>query len=645
MGTDLALTKHTVTRRCVLAFSAAGAVTAALAACGEAAGVPTVAPTTAPAATTGAAPTAAAPAAATATATAVPQSLGAAATMAPAAATTAATRAASAAAAPTTAAAAPTMAAAVAPTVAPAMMAAAGAPTAIPAANLAATQTFRWADGPQPDGIDPAIITSPYLASQMFEGLIVVNPNNGMFEPGMAESYTANADATVFTFKMRPGVTWSDGTPITAKDFEYSFRRVMDPATKSKYTSALYGIKNGKEVETAKVPPTELGVKAVDDRTFEVTLTEPTTFFPLIAATWTCLPTPKQAIDTLKEKWTFGPNVVSNGPYVLREWKMDVGYTLERNERYWGPKPIITRVEQKTFEDVRKSSIGAYEANEIDQALLAAGDLARVRGDAKLSRELTPFPGSGTVFLLLDCTNKPTDDVRVRQALNLGFDRKTLIDTVLQGLFTDAPTMLPENIPGFNEKAAITGGVARAKELMAQAGFPDGRGFPAEFVIEHSTSTASTRKPMYEFLQAEWKKNLGIDVQIRAYDAASYSMRRQMRRMGMKFNAADGNWGSDYADPSNWHNQLFVSKSDYYGSHYKDEMFDSISAKAYATTNKDERVKLYEQAEQIFVQSGSHLTLYHSREFYLIKPDTKGIVHPPILGGTPWFKYIAKVKA
>ena len=205
--------------------------------------------------------------------------------------------------------------------------------------------------------------------------------------------------------------------------------------------------------------------------------------------------------------------------------------------------------------------------------------------------------------------------------------------------------MLPENISGNNEKAALTGGVAKAKELMAAAGYPDGKGWPAEFVLEHSTAAASTDKPMLEFLQAEWKKNLGIDVQIRAYDPPTFSMRRQMRRtMGLKFNAVRSNWGSDYADPSNWHNQLFVSKSDYYGSHYKNEMFDALCAKAYATTNKDERVKLYEQAEQIFVQDTSHLTLYHGRSFYVIKPDTKGIVHPPILGTTPWFKYIAKVK-
>ena len=234
-------------------------------------------------------------------------------------------------------------------------------------------------------------------------------------------------------------MTWSDGTPITAKDFEYSFRRVMDPATKSKYTSALYGIKNGKEVEQGKVPPDQLGVKAIDDKTFEVTLTEPTTFFPIIAATWTCLPTPQHKVKELGDKWTFGPDVVSNGPYVLKEWKKDVSYTLERNDKYWGPKPTLTRVEQKIYEDPLKSSLGAYEANEIDQAQIGAGDFARVKGDAKLSKELTPFPGSSSYFLVLDCTNKPTDDPKVRQALKLGYDPKTLIDTVLQGLFTGRP--------------------------------------------------------------------------------------------------------------------------------------------------------------------------------------------------------------
>lgn len=629
MADGTTLTKHAYTRRKMLAFSATGAAAAVLAACGAEGGVPTSTPAPTTAASAAAATRPAGP---TVTPTAIPQTFGAAATTAPTtAATSAATGAMAAAASP----------AAMATPVAAASPAAATPAAMMPAANLAQNQVFRWADANPPDGIDPAIITSPYMVSQIFEGLLVVSPRDGMFEPGMAESYASNADATVWTFKMRPGVTWSDGTAITAKDFEFSFRRVMDPATKSKYTSALYVIKNGKEVETGKVPPDQLGVRAVDDRTFEVTLSEPTPFFPLIAGTWTCLPTPKHVIDAKKEQWTFGPNVVSNGPYVLREWRRDQSFSYERNDRYWGAKPTITRVEQRILDDPRAGSLRAYEANELDQAILAPGDLDRVRNDARLKNELKPFEGSSTHFLVVDCTNRPTDDVRVRQALALAYDRKAMIDTVLRGLFTDAPTMLPDNISGFNLRAAIPGDMARAKMLMAEAGFPNGQNWPADFTLEHSTAAATTHKVALEFLQSQWKMNLGIDVKVQAYDPATYTNRRRMRQMGMKFNIAFGNWGSDYADPSNWHNQLFVSRSDYYGSHYKNEMFDTLAARAFALNNKEERVRLYEQAEEVFVRDASHITIYHGREFYVIKPNVQGIYHPPILGTTPWFKYIS----
>jgi len=636
MERTTAITKPVYSRRRLLAFSAAGGATAALAACGGSA-----VPTTTPAPTVAAAPTTAGVAATVAgpaaTATAVPQSFGGAAT-APAA-TTAATTAPTVAAAATTGA-APTVAAA-APTTA---ATAAGAAQPAKPANLADKQVFRFATGPYSDGLDPAIITDPVVTISMFEGVINVNPADNTFEAAMAESYSSNADATVWTFKIRPNLKWSDGMPLTAKDFEYSWRRVMDPATKSKYTSSLYGIKNAKDVETGKVPPDQLGVKAVNDTTFEVTLNEPTPFFPLIASTWTCLPTPQQAIAKLGDKWTNGPNVVSNGPFVLKEWKQDQSLTFEPNPNYFGTKPYLTQVLATQYDDVLAKGAQAYENNELDDAQVAAGDFDRVKGNAALAKQLKAWPGSSTYWYTLDCTNKPTDDVKVRQALYLGFDRKTLIDTVLKGYYTDAPTMLPPDIPGYNPMAVLTGGVEKAKQLLADAGFPNGQGFPTDFTFVYSTGTAATQKPILEFLQGEYKKNLGINVQISAMETKAFSQFRVDRQKGMKFNAAQSNWGSDYGDPSNWHNQLFASNAAYYGSHWKDDAFDQLVAKAKSTPDKDARVKMYQQAEQIFVQSASHMTLYHGQSFFLSRPTLQGVYHPPILGSTAKYKYIYYTK-
>ncbi len=509
-----------------------------------------------------------------------------------------------------------------------------------PLANLAETQVFRYPEAIFPDGIDPAVATSPYVTPSMFEGVINVNPADGTFEAAMAESYTSNADATVWTFKIRPGLKWSDGVPLTAKDFEYAWRRVMDPATGSKYTSALYGIKNAKEVETGRVPPDQLGVKAIDERTFEVTLVEPIPFFPLIASTWTCLPVPRQAIDALGRRWTNGPNVVSNGPFLLKEWKPDQRMTFEPNPDYFGTQPYLTQVLVTQYDDLLARGVAAYENNEVDDAQVAPGDFDRVKGDAGLAKQLKAWPGSSTYFYVFDCTNPPTDDVRVRQALCLGFDRDTLINTVLKGYYPDAPTMLPPDIPGYNPMAALTGGVERARQLLVDAGYPDGQGFPADFTFVYSTGAAATQKPVLEYLQAAYQKNLGINVQIAALEIRAFARFNVDRTKGLKFNAAFGMWSSDYRDPSNWHNQLFASNAAYYGSHWRDDAFDQLVAKAKSTPNADARVQMYQQAEQILVQSAAYLTLYHGQSYFLSRPTVQGVYHPPILGGTPKYKYI-----
>ncbi|HEY8291520.1 MAG TPA: ABC transporter substrate-binding protein, partial [Thermomicrobiales bacterium] len=251
------LTAHAYTRRKFLALSAAGTAAAALAACGGSATAPT--DTAAPAKPT-------TPAGPLPTATNVPQSLGVTAPAGSAAAGTTGT--------------------------APASSSVAAVPQPTTPANLADKQIFRYVDV-EPPAFDPQVGSSPYNMPQMFEGLVTVNWTNDQIEPAHAVSYQANADATVWTFKMRPGLKWSDGTPLTAHDFEYSVKRIADPKTASKYSAAAENLKNGTEVAAGKVPPDQLGVKALDDSTLEFQLVAPIPFFPLLASTWSYFATPR----------------------------------------------------------------------------------------------------------------------------------------------------------------------------------------------------------------------------------------------------------------------------------------------------------------------------------------------------------------
>ncbi len=607
------LQRSTLPRRRFLALAAASAGVAALAACG------TEAPaTTAPAASSSAAPSAAASVAPAATATEIPRSVGGSASATPAASGSGTPASSARPASPTT------------------------ASSAAPA-NLADKQIFRYCDV-EPPTFDPGVGSSPYNMPQAFDGLLGINWENGSFDLLCSEGYNANADATAYTFKMKPGMKWSDGSPLTAKDFEYSWKRVMDPKTASKYTAALLMIKNGAEVVKGSMPPDQLGVKATDDNTLEVTLATATPFFPLIVATWTCLPVPKAVIDKVGDKWVEAANIISNGPYAMKEWKHDQLQAFELNPNYTsGPKPTVTRVECNLYDQttVLQKGIAAYENNELDTAQVSSADYDRVKADAKLSKEMKGYPGSSTLMLHFDCTNKPTDNPKVRQAFSLGFDRKGLIDVVLKGYYLDAPTVIPPDIPGNNPQSALQGGIEKAKSLMSEAGFPNGQGFPADFTLVYSAS--ATSKIILEYLQAEWKKNLGISVQLQSMESKAYVE----FRVGAKtkpYNAHLGVWGSDYGDASNWHNFLFASGTDFYNTHWKNTEYDDLIAKAAGNPDKAAREKQYQQAEVLMMNDMPHMPIYHGQSFFVTKPNVQGIYHPAILGGVPRAKYVKITK-
>jgi len=434
---------------------------------------------------------------------------------------------------------------------------------------------------------------------------------------------------------------WSDGTPLTAKDFEYAWRRVVDPKTASIYTASLASVKNALDVAKGAMPIEQLGAKALDDATFEVTLNEPAPYFPLLAATWPCYPTPRHIIEKFGAKWLEAGNLVGNGPYILKEWRHDQAQIFEVNPNYWGPKPALARGEFTIYDDPLTKGLPAYENGELDSAQISAGDYDRVLKDAKLSKELKGYPLSQTNMLQMDATNKPTSDVRVRNALSLAFDRETLTNVVLKKYSLPAATILPPDIAGHNPAAALTGGVAKAKQLMADAGFPNGQGFPADFAMVYTTSALN--KTIMEYIQAEWKKNLGIDVQLQAMESKAYVQWRSARAT-QPFNVYFGGWGSDYGDPSNWHNFLFSSQTDFYHTHWKNDQFESMIAKAKGLPDIAARTKMYQDAETILVQQGASIPINFNQAFFVTKPNVQGVFHPAVLGTYPRLKFISITK-
>ena len=505
--------------------------------------------------------------------------------------------------------------------------------------DLAAEQVVRLPEG-EPVRFDPGVTSGGRgleMIQNLFEGLVFIDQRDGSLQMGVAETMDVNEEQTEFTFTVRDGVTWSDGTPLNANDFEWSWKRVLDPETKSEYTTALYPLKNAAAIDAGEMDLAELGVKATDDQTLVVTLEGPTPYFPLLAATWTYYPVPRHVIEKEGDAWVEAGKMVSNGPYVLTSWEHDQSMTLERNEKYYGEQPTITKGEFTLFSDPVAQALVAFENNELDQAQVAGADLDRAKNDPNLGSLIQIFPRSGTAFVVCDTTNPPTDDVRVRQALALAIQRDALANGVLKGEFSPAQTILPPDIPGYNEAAALGEDAEKAKQLLAEAGFPDGQGFP-ELTLTFNT-TYGEHKKTAEYLQGVWKQTLGINIKIDPLEAKAYQDWFNSRA-DQPYNLQITFWGSDWGDPANWHNQLFDSQADFYHSHWKNDEFDKLVREAAVMGDEQTRIAQYEKAETLLNQDAALIPLFNLNRIYVVKPWVQGIVHYPILGRT-WLRYIS----
>jgi len=517
------------------------------------------------------------------------------------------------------------------------------------AQDLADDQTVRLPEQ-EPTRFDPGVTGGGAGLEQLqnlFEGLVTIDQRDGSLQMGIAETMDVNADATEFTFHLKSGLTWSDGTPLNAHDFEWSWKRVLDPATKSEYVSAMYPVKNAASIVSTNGSIEDLGVKATDDNTLVVTLEGATPYFPLLASTWTFYPVPKHVIDKEgNDAWVEAGKMVSNGPYILTAWEHDQSMVLEINPKYYGTAPTVTKANYTLFKDRTSDALVPFENDELDTAQVPGTDLERIKNDPDLSKQMQVFPRSGTSMLFADATNAPTSDIRVRQALSMAMSRDTLANGILKGEFTPAPTVLPADIPGNDPTAALGEDVDKAKQLLSDAGFPDGKGFP-NLKLTYLANTSMDAKTA-QYLQGVWKQNLGIDITLDPLDDKPFqdwSNTLAAPPLGelKPFNLYISLWGSDWGDPANWHNQLFDSKSDLYHTHWKNDEFDSTVRAAAVNPDSEARIAQYKAAEKILNTDAAVISLFHLNRIFVTKPYLQGVVHYPILGRL-WIKYLSVLK-
>lgn len=516
----------------------------------------------------------------------------------------------------------------------PRLMVAQATPEVSPAAApydgpLADEQVLRL-PADEPAIMDPAVSFGGgyevFFLANLFEGLTGIDQKTGEVVPRMAESWEENEDGTEFTFKIRDGLMWSDGTPITANDFVSSWQRVLDPNTLSQYIPALYPILNAEAIANGEMDLTELGVQAPDDTTLVVQLEGSTPFFPLLATTWTFCPVPMHVIESAGDQWVEAENIVTSGPYKMVEWNHDQNMVLEINENYYGEKPTVTRAEITLYEDTSTQAYIAFENDELDYAAPEGPDLDRVLADPAAMENVRQFILSNCNFMVVDTRDEYGSQIPFRQALSKSIDRETLTQTVLKGQYDAAYTILPPDILGNNPDAALTESAEEAAQLLADAGI-DPTAVSWEIVYQNSPARNAT---VAEYLQNRWQEVLGITVTLSPIEANTYSDWRASREE-QPYNCYTGSWGSDFGDPFNWHNQNFTSQADHYRNHWKNDEFDSLVAEAGVNTDVAEREQQYKDAEAIIVEEAPIIPVYRTKAFRAVKPWVKDLYFQPIL--------------
>ncbi|MFA9465046.1 MAG: ABC transporter substrate-binding protein [Velocimicrobium sp.] len=495
----------------------------------------------------------------------------------------------------------------------------------------------------EPDGIDPGITNNsfavPFIAN-CFEGL-VTNDETGSVVAGSAKTWDISEDGTVYTFHLRDGLKWSDGSDLTADDFLYAIERVLTPETTAQYVSMVTTyVVGAQEFYDGTGTADSLGVKAVDAKTLEITLIQPTSFFIDVLSMWVYDPVQKATIETNGEKWTTKPDTyICNGPYKITEMNMGESMVLERNENYWdNDNTTMDKITLRYILDT-STALTAYEAGEVDGIRnVPASDVKRLKAE---DAGLQTVPSFGTVYYLINCEREPYNNPLVRKALNLAIDRQSIIDNVVQ---VDAQPAFNFISPGYavdgkdltegrsDRELSATANVEEAKAALAEAGYPDGEGFPT---LQLSYYSDDTVKKVVEALAEMLETNLGIKVEITSNDWAIYYENVQKG----DYEVAAMGWSADYMHPMSFL-PLLVTGDVSNNSFYSNAEYDALVKQVMAETDKTKALELMRKAEDMVMNDYPYINLYYKTNNFLIKNNVTG--YYMTASGNIYFKHAVK---
>jgi oligopeptide transport system substrate-binding protein len=486
-------------------------------------------------------------------------------------------------------------------------------------------QTIVYNLGVEPETLDPAKSTGVAehrAITALINGLTRLDAD-GIAQPAMAERWEANEDHSAFTFHLREA-NWSSGDPVTAEDFVWSWRRVVDPETASDYAYQLYYIKNGEALNSGKESDfSMLGAEAADDRTIIVNLEGPTPFFPALAAHSAYYPVHRPTVEG-NPAWHLSPETyVGNGPFVLKEWRHHNRIVMEKSPSYWDAGAVkLERLVYRMLEE-ESTALAAFETGQLDiTGSVPRPDIPALRDTPEFG--INPF--LGTYYLGFNCERAPFDNVLVRKAFTLAIDRKILVEKITMGgeepAFAWVPPAIINPATGKSYRREKNeyfpdNDIEGAREALAEAGYPDGKGFPT---VRYIYNTAENHRVIAEVLQQMWAKALNVEVSLENQEWKTYLDNRDKGN----FDVSRAGWIGDFPDPVNFLD-VFISTSGNNNSHWVNLEYDELIRKIKSTADQAERFMMMHEAEDIFMAEFPICPIYYYTEPYLQKTYVHGV--------------------
>ncbi len=466
-----------------------------------------------------------------------------------------------------------------------------------------ATRPLMVANGAEPASLDPHAITGApeiRVVGALFEGLVVRGLRDRNVRPGAARSWDVSADAKTYTFHLRPGAKWSDGSPQTARDFLRSWRRFADPATGSEYITLLKIIRNADAVREKKLPPDSLGVSAPDDTTFTVDLVSPVGFFLELCAFEPFAAVPVDTIAKYQDKWTQAGRLAGSGPFRLVAWKHNVEVRTEKNPYYWDSANVKQAALVYNPVEDQQTAWNMFRSGELDWIFSVPPSKLE---SAKKMPEFFNEPMYGTYFYIVNCKNPGYGNADLRKALSYSIDRKSIVERVLKGVVRPATGFVPPT-PGYEGVGLGLYDPAKAKEFLAKSGYGPGKQPPDQQILYN---TMESHRDIAQVIRQMWKENLGLDAELVNYEWKVYL--ENTKNLNYR-SLARASWIGDFVDPISFL-EMYTTHDGNNRTGSSDPAYDAAVAATWNIADPAQRMSKLKDAEAILMDRMPIIPIYY----------------------------------